>query len=131
MKRAATLILLTFTLLGCNSAWTEDVPAPYFDQIAKLRDANIELAKKCQDLAKQQADLAAEQNWNSSRINLFAGQALAKLGKSNSEYKVNIDKMTVEKIPASKAEVEGWICPSQAECRQQSDPYVIPQAIRN
>ena len=97
MRRLFCVVLVLAAFAACNDmSSVGTIPSPYRDQIQALKDNNIELMKKCQDLQKQQAELVAQQNWNINRMNLLAGQAVTAAGLSPEKYSVDVDLMKIK-----------------------------------
>lgn len=91
MKRVAFLLLLT---ISCGST---SIPDLYLKQLATMQARSVELTKKCQDLQRQLDENRAEQAWVAQRMETTAGEALTAMHLSSREFKVNLDKLKVER----------------------------------
>ena len=95
MKRLVLLLVTVFFLTACQAG--DVVPEPYLTQIRQLRDRNVEITKKIQDLNRESTDLRSEYQWNSDRIGIIAGEALAKLGYSSKDFLVSVETLKIVK----------------------------------
>ena len=90
-----TMIVTVIFLTACEAGDT--VPEPYLTQIRQLRDRNVEITKKIQDLNRESSNLRTEYQWNNDRIGIIAGEALAKLGHSSKDFLVSVETLKVVK----------------------------------
>lgn len=102
MKKLTLLLVVAMCLTACAELEPRPVPEPYRAQLVALRNSNDELAKKCVDLQKEQAELRAQQTWNEQRMNIIVAQAADSVGISLNEYQVSTAKMMFVPYSASR-----------------------------
>ena len=96
--RLSLLIVLSLTLAACAELGEHVLPEKFKSQLVSIRAANIEIDRKTADLQKQIADLQSERQWNCQRANSVANEALNSLNLSGSEYKVDLDTLTIRSV---------------------------------
>lgn len=96
IKSALIFAVMVMAVTACGRDDSKAIPEPYRTEITKLRDRNIEIGKRCQDLQRELQSLQSESQWNSSRIQSDAAQALLSSGLVHG-YAVNLDSLRIEK----------------------------------
>jgi hypothetical protein len=95
LAAAGSIFVAHLANLYADTALPRSIPAPYAKQLSDLNADRRELAKKRQDLDKEIAGLAAQEQWDCQRQGVIAGEALQSLKLDATEYVVNIDEMKI------------------------------------
>jgi hypothetical protein len=90
------VIIASVAMAACAQLNSEEIPAPYKSRIVELRTDSIAMERKCADLQKQIAEMQAQSTWDRRQIEITAGEALNSLGKSASQYTINVDTLKIE-----------------------------------